>query len=285
MFKLRFYLGETAYQKEKNQIIRMLQEIKVRHNIDYEIFKLRITKDGYVDEKHEKEIYEDHFKPRAKILKQRIGESLPRTLRSQRGRGHYYLSGVIAILENGQIGWYTCWESCRRFENIDKDYTIGFLKALLSQGSSLLNELCPDVSTLKSPHDFLIDEFIRINPLQGKIKREVKVGSMIFTNKYGSVFDWRKAIDLIVYTDQAVWIIEVKPKLNWEAFGQVIAYAHLFQKEHPNSHIQKGTVCKDIDPEILAVCEEFNIKVFIWQEGKFKLVGVKEDYIGLGDFR
>jgi len=204
----------------------LLEEIKRNHKIEYKIFDLRITKDGYVDETHEKEIYEKHFKPRAKVLKQRIGESLPRTLRSRQGRGHYYISGVIALLENEQIGWYTCYDSCKKFKEIDEDNTIGFLKALLNRGIALLDEICPDVSTLKSPHDFLVDEFIKINPLGGKIQREVRVGQMIFANKYGSVFDWRKSIDLAVYTDQKVWIIEVKPKLNWEAFGQVIAYEH-----------------------------------------------------------
>jgi len=277
MFKLRFYRGNTERQKEKNErILALLEEIKRKHKIDYEIFDLRITKDGYVDETHEKEIYEKHFKPRAKVLKQRIGESLPRALRSRQGKGHYYISGVIALLENGQIGWYTCYESCKKFEEMDEDYTIGFLKALLNRGIALLEEICPDVSTLKSPHDFLVDEFIKTNPLgSNKIQREVRVGQMIFANKYGSVFDWRKSIDLVVHTDQKIWIIEVKPKLNWEAFGQVIAYEHLFRKENPKVQVQKGIVCKDIDTEILAICEEFNIKVFMWQDGKFKLASMK----------
>lgn len=253
----------------------MLEEIKRNHKIEYKIFDLRITKDEHVDETHEKEIYEKHFKPRAKVLKQRIGESLPRTLRSRQGRGHYYISGVIALLDNEQIEWYTCYDSCKKFKEIDEDNTIGFLKALLNRGIALLDEICPDVSTLKSPHDFLVDEFIKINPLGGKIQREVRVGQMIFANKYGSVFDWRKSIDLAVYTDQKVWIIEVKPKLNWEAFGQVIAYEHLFRKENPKVQVQKGIVCKDIDPEILAICEEFNIKVFMWQDGKFKLASME----------
>ena len=276
MFKLRFYRGDMEYQKEKNErILALLEEIKRKHKIEYEIFDLRITKDGYVDETHEKEIYEKHFKPRAKVLKQRIRESLPRTLRSRQGRGHYYVSGVIALLENGQIGWYTCYKSCEKFKEMNEDYTIGFLKVLLNRGIALLEEICPDVSTLKSPHDFLVDEFIKINPLGGnKIQREVRVGQMIFANKYGSVFDWRKSIDLVVHTDQKIWIIEVKPKLNWEAFGQVIAYEHLFRKENPKVQVQKGIVCKDIDPEILAICEEFNIKVFMWQDGKFKLASM-----------
>jgi len=271
VFKLRFYLGDTAYEKERNnKILNLLNQIRKKHGIDYEIFNLKITKEGYVDERHEKEVYETHFRPRAKVLKKRVRIPLPRALRSQRGRGHYYISGVIAILENGQVGWYTCWKSCSRFREFDEDYTIGFLKALLSRGLSLIRELCYDITPSKSLHDFLVDEFIKINPIRAKIKREVKVGSMFFENKYGSVFDWRKSIDLVGYSKNSVWIIEVKPKLNWEAFGQVIAYAHLFQKENPSFKIQKGIVCKEIDPEILAICEEFNIKVFVWHDGKFE---------------
>lgn len=278
MYNLRFYLGHTEYQREKNgRILKLLEEIKRKHGIDYEVFKLRITAEGYVDEKYEKEIYESHFKPRVKVLKRRIAESLPRTLRSRQGRGHYYISGVIALLENGQVGWYTCFESCEKFRELDKDCTVGFLKALLDRGPNLLREICPDVTALKSPHDFLIDEFVKINPLNGKIEREVKVGSMVFTNKYRSVFDWRKAIDLVVHTNQTLYLIEVKPKLNWEAFGQVIAYEYLFKKENPKLNTQKGIVCKEIDREILAVCDEFNIKVFVWQKGEFRLVGIDKE--------
>lgn len=199
------------------------------------------------------------------------------TLRSRQGRGLYYISGVIALLEDGQIGWYTCYKSCEKFKDIDEDYTIAFLKALLNQGITLLREICPDIGTLKSPHDFLVDEFVRINPIGGKIQREVRVGSMVFTNRYGSVFDWRKSIDLLVQKGQMIWITEVKPKLNWEAFGQVIAYEHLFKKENLSSHTQKCIVCKEIDPEILAICDEFNIKVFMWQNEEFKLASIKEE--------
>ncbi len=273
MFKLRLYLGKTDFHREKNkEILNLFQEAKRKYGIEYEVFNLRVGENGYVDEKHEKEVYETHFKTRAKVLKQRIGEPLPRSLRSQRGRGHYYISGVITILKDGQVEWYTCWQSCEGFKNFDEDAEIGFLKCLLSQGLSLLKELCPDISSLKSPHDFLIDEFIKINPLQGRIEREVKVGATIFTNEHGDVFDWRKAIDLVCYTDQEVWIIEAKPKLNWEAFGQVIAYAYLFRRDHSTSHIQKGIICKKVDTEIRAICEEFGINIFAWQEGKFKLV-------------
>ena len=263
MFKLRFYRGNMEYAKGKNEkILSLLEEIKRKHKIDYEIF------DVYF-ESHEKEIYEKHFMPRARVLKQRIGESLRETLRSR--RGHYYIAGRIAVLENEQIEWYTCYKSCERFKDLDEDYEIGFLKALLNQGIDLLKEICPDISISKSTHDFLIDEFVKLNPIGGKIQREVRVGSRFFTNEVG-IFDFRKSIDLLVESGETKWIIEVKPKLNWEAFGQVIAYEHLFKKENPSSYTQKGIVCNEIDPEILTICREFDIKVFMWQNGKFKKI-------------
>ena len=268
MFKLRYYLGDTDHLREKNRkVLELLEKIKRKHNIEYVVYKLRLNEHGYVDELHEKEVYEKHFKPRARILKQRIGDSIRHTLRSV--RGHYYIAGTIALTRNGQVEWYTCYESCEQFKEYDEDYTIGFLKAVLVRGEELLKELCPEVT--KTPHDLLVDEFIRTNPLRGTIHREVKVGTKVFKTNMGKfgLFDWRKSIDLVVYKDKTAWIIEVKPRLNWEAFGQVIAYEHLFKKENPSFNTKKCIVCMEVDPEIIAICKEFDITVYVWKDGKF----------------
>ena len=90
-----------------------------------------------------------------------------------------------------------------------------------------------------------------------------------FTNDVG-IFYFR--IYRFVESDKTKWIIEVKPKLNWEAFGQVIAYEYLFKKENLSSYTQKGIVCEEIDSEILTICREFDIKVFMWQNGRFKKI-------------
>jgi len=39
----------------------LLEEIKKKHKIEYEIVDLRITKKGYVDEIHKRKIYEKTF--------------------------------------------------------------------------------------------------------------------------------------------------------------------------------------------------------------------------------
>jgi len=182
MYKLRYYLSQTKSQKEKNGLVlQLLELIKERHGLDHETFPLRLEQfsDGslYTDEAYEREIYEKHFRPRAKILSQRMGISLPSGLRSRQGRGHYYLAGTLAILENDQIGWYTCWDSTQEFETYcQDDGAIGFLRAVLKEGDNLLEKLCSKI--ISSPHDALIDGFIRSGIFKGRFEREVKVGSI-----------------------------------------------------------------------------------------------------------
>lgn len=269
MYKLRYYLSETESYKEKNEnVLQLLNLIKGKYGLDYETFSLRLQRLSesslYTDEAHEREIYEKHFRPRAKTLSQRMGISLKGGLRSR--SGHYYLAGILAILENGQVGWYTCWESTQRFKIYNDDGEIGFLKGILEEGKTLLEELCPAITS--SPHDILIDAFIESGILKGKFEREVKVGQTIFKMNKG-VLDWRKSIDLVCHTDKGTWIFEVKPKLNWEAFGQVVAYGYLYEKEK-GLKISRGIICDDVDQEILYICKEFEISVFKRTLNKFE---------------
>ena len=268
MYKLRYYLAEIDYLSKKNrEIKKLLEDIKNKYNIDNEIIEIKLTKEGYTDEKHLKEIYQKEFIPRAKVLKQRIGAPLRKTLKSK--KGHIYIAGVITILENGQIGWYVTWEDDERYKKYDKDNDTAFLKALVFQGPSLFIELCPNIDKLKSIHDLLIDNFVKKYSQHGEIEREVRIGSQYFSLNFGT-YDWRKSIDIVFHTEKGTWIIEAKPKINWEAFGQVIAYAHLYKKYKQITQINMGIICKDIDQEISKICEEFNIQVFFWEDNEFK---------------
>lgn len=274
MYKLCYYLSDTEYYKEKNKkVLQLLKLIEERHKIDCEIspLKLKTFSNGsaYTDEAYGKEIYEKQFKPRAKILASegRVGIPLPRGLRSR--SGSYFIAGTIAILEDEQVGWYTCWESCERFKAYDKDSEVSFLKALLDKGLNLFDELCPTI--ISSPHDILVDKFIHSGIIRGKFEREVKVGQRLFEVK-GKTFDWRKAIDLVCHAEEGTWVFEAKPKLDWGAFGQVIAYSHLYEKERGQKTF-KGIICDKIDPEIVAICDEFDISVFKREVNKFEKIG------------
>lgn len=58
-------------------------------------------------EEKEKAIYERDFKPSARLLKARTGDSITR-LRSRKAR-HYFVStpGTIAIVSDDGVEWYT----------------------------------------------------------------------------------------------------------------------------------------------------------------------------------
>ena len=122
MFKLRYYCKWTG----NIEIVKLLQEIKNKHNISYEIMDLS-------ESEKEKQVYERDFRPRAKILKKRTGESITK-LRGAGGKHRYYISnpGTIAVIKDYRVEWWT--------------YTISeifnFLNRVLSQGQGFLEELC-----------------------------------------------------------------------------------------------------------------------------------------------
>jgi len=277
-FKLRYYapIDRTVpfrHRERYDEVLQLLQFIKSKHRIDFEVFGIKseqISGSLYVDEKHEKEVYETHFKPRARILNKRIGARLPRCLRSRGGRGHYYITGVVAVLKNGLIEWFTCYESCKdRFESYGQDRDIGFLKFVLDLGPSVLEDLCriPDAFEGKSETQ-LIDKFIKSGLLKGEFDLEAKVGK-----EFSGPFDYRKSIDVICHSTEGVWVIEAKKALNYEALGEVVVYASLFAKEHPTDRVMMGIICLELDREILDVCMSLGIVVFKLSGEGFEIYG------------
>lgn len=124
MIRLHYYYKAQG----GDEILKLLTEVRAKHNIPHEV--LDLSSNGKYDEEKERQIYERHFKPRAKILKKRTGESITR-LRSRKAR-HYFVStpGTIAIVRDGEIEWYTLGN-----EEIAK-----FLKMVLSKRHAFLEE-------------------------------------------------------------------------------------------------------------------------------------------------
>ena len=260
MFKLRYYAPD--YRKQTHDVIlSLLEQIKIKHNILYEITQLRYRKSEYsddyiADEQHEKEIYEKDFLPRKFVLKQRIGESIRRLLRSR--SGGYFVAGTVAIALDGQIEWFANYAN--PFKEYDEDSTVGFLKAVLEKGPVLLSQLCPEVKK-GAPELKLLDIFINSGKLKGRFEREVKVGKRIFKTERGT-FDWRKSIDLVCKADNEVWVIEGKNRLNYQAVGEVLTYGTLYSEQFPEKRIRLGIVCGLIEEEILKTCRKYDIIVF-----------------------
>lgn len=120
MLKLSYYCRGGG----DKDISKLLKEIEEKHGIRYEILDLS-------RQEQEKQVYERDFRPRAKILKKRTGESVTQ-LRGAGGKRRYYVStpGTIAIIRNGQVEWYTI------------DEIKGFLNGVLLQGQAFLEKLC-----------------------------------------------------------------------------------------------------------------------------------------------
>jgi flagellar motor switch protein FliM len=126
MLKLRYYCQGEG----KEEIRKLLTDVKKKHGITYEISDL--SRNRTYDEEKEKQVYERDFKPRAKVLKERTCEPITR-LRSRKAR-HYFISlpGTITIIGNEGIEWYTLGD-----EQITK-----FLNAVLGKGYAFLEECC-----------------------------------------------------------------------------------------------------------------------------------------------
>src|SRR6266487_5812963 len=118
MLSLRYYCKGRA----EEDIRVLLAEVKAEHTVAHEI--LDLSSHGEYDEDKEKEIYERDFKPRARVLKKRIGQSIT-SLRSRKA-GHYFVSipGTIAIVSDSSVEWYT----------LGKGEITQFLKAVLAKG-------------------------------------------------------------------------------------------------------------------------------------------------------
>jgi len=101
MYILRYYCQGSG----DKEILNSLLQIKDKHQFPYEIKDL--STNGKYDRIKEKKAYEKDFKPQARVLKKATGRSITE-LRSAK-HGNYYVSipGTIALIEKGQIIWWT----------------------------------------------------------------------------------------------------------------------------------------------------------------------------------
>lgn len=91
-----------------------------------------------------------------------------------------------------------------------------------------------------------------------------KICQESLSEKYGfGRVNMIKFIDLLVLGDDNVWVVEVKPKLNYEALGQVLVYKDLLGEDHPELGELKTAiiVCEESDPIIEKTCEKHGIKI------------------------
>lgn len=112
---------------------------------------------------------------------------------------------------------------------------------------------------------FLSSKSVRIS----EVWYDVRVGSMVKGAWPDDSLDariaaglTRKRIDVVAAVGGDVWVIEVKPRANMYAVGQVISYARLFAKEYITAGQVIPVIICDIDDEdLLDEYDEFGILV------------------------
>jgi len=98
---------------------------------------------------------------------------------------------------------------------------------------------------------------------------DVRVGQPVFLTLPTSEMEkriadglTRKRIDVVASVEDSIWVIEVKPRANMYALGQVLSYVRLFELEYQSSgRIVPVIVCDEIDQDLIDEFDEFGVLV------------------------
>lgn len=75
---------------------------------------------------------------------------------------------------------------------------------------------------------------------------------------------WDKRIDLVVHADDAIWIMEITPKLSKAAVGGCEVYKDLYEKLfEPELPIKLGIIVEMDDPNYHSTLEKLDIRLWV----------------------
>lgn len=179
VYKFRYYFNEDLlrgmFSREQARIrdvtIKLLEEIKRKLGIDYELYPFRSGEEVLV--------YKEHFVSRSRLLNKVHDQTVAQALKSR--RGHIYLNNVIAIVRNGSVVWYhKGWNRdlelwLRKAEEVKIEYGLdfawphlGFLKIVLENPgylNQIINVIEQNIDEDKlriSSHDSLVFKAVEI---------------------------------------------------------------------------------------------------------------------------
>ncbi len=74
----------------------------------------------------------------------------------------------------------------------------------------------------------------------------------------------RKRIDVVAAVGGGFWVIEVKPRANMVALGQVLTYSRLFTLDYaPRGEVWPVIVCDSADEDLVAQFDELGVAVVV----------------------
>lgn len=80
----------------------------------------------------------------------------------------------------------------------------------------------------------------------------------------GWQYSTAQRVDVVAFTADEVWVIEVKPNARLGALGQVLGYVLLFEREPITTLPLVPTLVTDnLSPDVRYVADQLNIQVFV----------------------
>ncbi|MCH7511329.1 MAG: hypothetical protein IIB19_03070, partial [Chloroflexi bacterium] len=163
-----------------------------------------------------------------------------------------YVRGVVALVEEESKGlqWYVQGQEALRF-----------LEQLHAEGPDLIQQIYSEARQYSDFEQMIVDAFIAEGKIEGTYLLKERVGKD-FVSKRGET-SLRFADAICVRDEPPNWVFEVEAALNFTAIGQALAYEFLYRVDNPSQETRPGIICAAAPDDLLAVCDQLGIAVFV----------------------
>ncbi len=189
---LRYY-APTYDRNEHFEILTLLEEIRKRYGIEYEIIPVK-KRDWYDKEPimSEEEVYEKHLKPQTKVIKENVGESSAKIFKSR--SGNIYVAGTIAVIEDGHVIWAYPFKQTE------------FLRKVLDDPEIIYKFKSGRRGEIKNVHDKIFEALMERNLPEPKIHREEKIYIREVATGFKIIgISWKDIRDII---EKSYWLLK-----------------------------------------------------------------------------
>ena len=74
----------------------------------------------------------------------------------------------------------------------------------------------------------------------------------------------KKKIDVVGFTDNEIWVIEIRQRAGLDIVGKVVSYVELYRDIAPTDKALKGVLITDLKmPDVEELCQRFGIQYFL----------------------
>jgi len=262
---LRYYTHENwdTYLKDFFYVMNLLRRI----NEEVCPVEIDLNKD-------KEEIWKNDLLPQTRVIKKNTGKTAVEWLKAGKGKKNLYVYGTLAVVDNGAVIWITKGDGVKRA-----------LERILENPEEGIDNIFKEMKESSNDENTVLNNFIQSNIISGQIRREVEVGVEPVKNKTKEDGDSykryqfaknivTKRIDLIIESDDDIWLIEGKSKFDskkaQEALGQILIYEELYRSDYePVKNIRKAIVFgKPTNIEMIGVAESIQQieKIFLKHE-------------------